>query len=113
MSQPRREKYRSIHSRRWGTIEQAVPRQADVSEAAKQADGLADPNRLALAVLLNESPGVCVSDLAELTGIERSVVSSHLKRLRGAGLSESRREGRLTRHSLTDRGAELVQALMA
>jgi ArsR family transcriptional regulator len=112
--QPRRgPRYRSLHSRDWERIEAAVPRRREVSVAARKAHGLSDPNRLALALLIHEAGRACVTDLADLTGIERSVVSRHLLRLRRAGLSETRRRGKLSLHSLTPEGERLLAALTA
>jgi DNA-binding transcriptional ArsR family regulator len=80
-------------------------------QVAERAFGLSDPNRVRLALLVRACGSACVSDLADLTGIEPSVVSRHLIRLREAGLSESRRRGKLSLHSLTPDGERLLAAL--
>lgn len=112
VKQIRRERFRSFHFRDWDRVEAAVPRRAEVQRAAKKAAGLADPNRLALAILIREAQAICVTDLADLTGIDRSVVSRHLTRLKQAGLSESRRQGKLARYSLTAEGERLLTAVI-
>src|SRR6185295_9624188 len=53
---------------------------------------LADESRLRLCVLLR-SRELCVSDLVKITGISQSRVSTHLGRLREAGLVRDRRQG--------------------
>lgn len=53
---------------------------------------LADESRLRLCVLLLERE-LCVSDLVKITGISQSRVSSHLGRLREAGVVRDRRQG--------------------
>lgn len=112
MAAVRRERFRSLHSDDWDRIEKAIPRQPVVKAAAKKAAGLGDPNRLALAILIGEAGAICVTDLADLTGIERSVVSRHLVKLKAAGLSESQKNGKQARHSLTDDGKQLLAALL-
>jgi DNA-binding transcriptional ArsR family regulator len=112
MAATRRERFRSLHSRDWDRIEDAVPSRPVVKTAAKKAAGLGDPNRLALAILIGEAGAICVTDLADLTGIERSVVSRHLVKLKAAGLSESQKNGKQARHSLTDDGKQLLAALL-
>jgi SAM-dependent methyltransferase len=53
---------------------------------------LADESRLRLCALLRERE-LCVSDLVKITGISQSRVSTHLGRLREAGLVRDRRQG--------------------
>lgn len=53
---------------------------------------LADESRLRLCVLLLERE-LCVSDLVKITGISQSRVSTHLGRLREAGVVRDRRQG--------------------
>ncbi len=64
---------------------------------------LSDPNRLRLLCAL--APGErCVCELQELVGLAPSTVSRHLAILAGAGLVDSRKEGRWAYYRLT--GAE-------
>lgn len=53
---------------------------------------LGDENRLRLCALLRERE-LCVSDLVQVTGISQSRVSTHLGRLREAGIVRDRRQG--------------------
>lgn len=112
MAAVRRERFRSLHSDDWDRIEEALPSRSVITTAAKKAAGLGDPNRLALAILIGEAGAICVTDLADLTGIERSVVSRHLVRLKAAGLSKSQKNGKQARHSLTEDGKHLLAALL-
>src|SRR3954465_3609973 len=53
---------------------------------------LGDESRLRLCALLAERE-LCVTDLVRITGIAQSRVSTHLGRLREAGLVRDRRQG--------------------
>lgn len=53
---------------------------------------MADESRLRLCALLRDRE-LCVSDLVKITGISQSRVSTHLGRLREAGLVRDRRQG--------------------
>src|SRR5207247_10267190 len=53
---------------------------------------LGDESRLRLCALLRERE-LCVTDLVRVTGIAQSRVSTHLGRLRDAGLVRDRRQG--------------------
>lgn len=105
-------RYPGIHSDRHDAAEGAVPRRSVVVGAAARARGLSDPNRLALALSLSAAGEASVLALADLTGIERSVVSRHLRRLRLAGLSETTRRNKLSLHWLTVEGEELLDLLL-
>jgi SAM-dependent methyltransferase len=53
---------------------------------------LGDESRIRLCVLLGERQ-LCVNDLVRVTGLSQSRVSTHLGRLREAGLVQDRRQG--------------------
>src|SRR4051812_4325933 len=53
---------------------------------------LGDENRLRLCALLSERE-LCVTDLVHVTGLSQPRVSTHLGRLRDAGLVRDRRHG--------------------
>src|SRR3954471_306335 len=53
---------------------------------------LGDENRIRLCALLRDRE-LCVTDLVRVTGIAQSRVSTHLGRLREAGLVRDRRKG--------------------
>jgi SAM-dependent methyltransferase len=55
-------------------------------------NALGDENRVRLCALLRERE-LCVTDLVRVTGISQSRVSTHLGRLRDAGLVRDRRQG--------------------
>jgi ArsR family transcriptional regulator len=70
---------------------------------------LADPSRLRLLLLL-EAEALSVAELTEITGLAQSRVSTHLARLKRAGLVEDRRAGAAAVYSLSGehgRAAEL------
>lgn len=81
--------------------------------ASTAAKALADPTRLAIAAALEAGGELCGCDLAWITGHSQKLVSHHLKVLRSAGLIESRREGKILFHGLTDSGAALLGAVLA
>ena len=60
---------------------------------------LADPTRLRILQRLAQGDGT-VSDLMRHVDLSQPLVSWHLRRLRGAGLVETRRQGRETICSL-------------
>ena len=80
--------------------------------AAAQAKALADPTRLTLAAALSEAEELCVCDLAWIAERSQNLVSHHLRALRGEGLVESRREGKMVMYTLTDAGRALVEAVL-
>jgi DNA-binding transcriptional ArsR family regulator len=102
----------AIHSSLRQAAENAVPTRKQAASTARIAAALGDPNRLSLAAVLRVSRTASISDLADLTGVERSVVSRHLAKLERAGLSKSKRQGKLAVHELTDSGCRLLDFLM-
>ena len=76
---------------------------------------LADANRLRIVRRLSDGPAT-VTELIEHVGLSQPLVSWHLRRLRAAGLVETRRRGRevictLSREAL-DRFHERERALL-
>lgn len=95
-------------------LRQGLPDLRALERAAEEAKALADPTRLALAVALRDaSSECCVCDLAFVIGRQDKLVSHHLRQLRGAGLAQSRKDGRMVLYGLTERGRELLTAVMA
>jgi DNA-binding transcriptional ArsR family regulator len=87
---------------------------AEVLEAwAAAAKALGDPTRMAIAVALRESGTACVCDLAWIVGRDEKLVSHHVRALRAAGLAGSTKQGKMVMYTLTDRGRELLAAVMA
>jgi ArsR family transcriptional regulator, zinc-responsive transcriptional repressor len=74
---------------------------ASLDEAGALLRALAAPIRLALVDLLADGPR-CVHELVESCGASQSLVSQHLRVLRGAQLVTSSRRGREIVYALTD-----------
>ena len=75
---------------------------------AQICQGLADPTRILILYLLNNSPRY-VTELAEELGVSQPTVSRHLKVLRDRGLVTTTREGNTVHYALRD--SRIVQAL--
>lgn len=65
----------------------------DLREVAVVHKALSDPTRLRMIQRLAEAPGT-VTDLMRHVDLSQPLVSWHLRRLRVAGLVETRRQGR-------------------
>jgi ArsR family transcriptional regulator len=65
----------------------------DLREVAVVHKALSDPTRLRMIQRLAEAPGT-VTDLMRHVNLSQPLVSWHLRRLRAAGIVETRREGR-------------------
>jgi ArsR family transcriptional regulator, cadmium/lead-responsive transcriptional repressor len=85
-----------------------VPGLADDELGAVFA-ALADPTRREVVRSLAERPGLTASHLAGELPMTRQAVAKHLSALSGAGLVQSRRQGRETRYTLTP--APLAEAI--
>jgi ArsR family transcriptional regulator, lead/cadmium/zinc/bismuth-responsive transcriptional repressor len=94
-------------------IRQAALAPAVAEVAAAAAKALGDPTRLEIAAALRSGGELCGCDLAWITGNSQKLVSHHLKVLRSAGLTRSRREGKVVFHALTSSGAALLAAVLA
>ena len=81
---------------------------AMVAIAAAKAKALGDPTRLTIAMALREGNELCVCDLGWITMRADNLVGHHLRVLREAGLTESRRDGKMVFYSLTKTGRTLV-----
>ncbi len=86
------------------------PGQLEVWAFAARA--LGDPTRLAAAVALAESGTACVCDLAWIVARDEKLVSHHVRALRAAGLAASTRQGKMVMYELTDRGRQLLAAVV-
>lgn len=78
----------------------------------RQAQALSDPTRLTLLAVLLEAGETCVGDLCLITEREQGGVSRHLRILLDAGLVKTRRFERLIVYSSTERGQQLLAALL-
>lgn len=75
---------------------------------ARFGHALSDPTRARILLALRRGPA-CPSDLAEMLGVSRQVMSNQLACLRGCGVVEAAPEGRRTWYRLAD--ARLTAAL--
>lgn len=80
---------------------------------AAGAKALGDPTRLAVALALEAGQSACVCDLAWVVGRDERLVSHHVRRLKGAGLARSERDGKMVIYRLSDRGRTLLAAVAA
>lgn len=90
-----------------------APSPALTEARAASAAALGDPTRLAIAAALRAGEELCVCDLAWVVERSEKLVSHHVRRLRTAGLAQSRREGKTVMYALTAEGARLLAALLA
>ena len=84
-----------------------------LEELAQAAKGLGDPTRLAIAIALRDGEEACVCDLGWVLGRDEKLVSHHLRQLKSAGLTRSRRDGKMVMYQLTSRGRALLDSLTA
>jgi len=80
---------------------------AVAERVAARMRAFADPTRLMLAAALREAGELCGCDLAWISERPQNLVSHHLRALKGDGLAQSRREGKIVFYSLTEDGARL------
>ena len=85
---------------------------ADAERLARQAKALGDPTRLTVASVLADGGELCVCDLAWILERAENLVSHHLRVLKLERLVESRRDGKMVMHSLSDRGRSLLDATL-
>jgi len=84
----------------------------ELSRCVETLSLLGDENRLRLCALLRDRE-LCVSDLVQVTGISQSRVSTHLGRLREAGIVRDRRQGAQSFYTLAyAMQSESVQAVL-
>jgi DNA-binding transcriptional ArsR family regulator len=88
------------------------PPTAVLTAAANRAKALGDPTRLLVAVSLRDGDELCICDLAWVCERSDKLVSHHARALRGAGLVQSRRDGKMVMYSLTVAGRELLDAVL-
>ena len=81
----------------------------DVSEASI-FKALSDPLRLKILRVLKEE-SVCVCVLIELSNIQYSALSYHLKLLKDANLVDFERKGKFLIYYLTDFGRKVVEII--
>ena len=62
---------------------------------------IVDNNRRIILNCLGDEE-LCVNDIIERTGLEQTLVSFHLKKLKGCGLVVNRRDGKKVFYSMSD-----------
>jgi DNA-binding transcriptional ArsR family regulator len=84
-------------------VQQAMPADEAVEQAADVFALLGDPNRVRLLVALLEGGEMCVCDLAAVAGMSESAASHAVRWLRAHRIvSSPRREGRMMYYRLDD-----------
>src|SRR3954468_12114345 len=83
-----------------------------LTAAAEAAKALGDPTRLVIAAALRDGGELCVCDLAWVCERSEKLVSHHVRHLRGAGLVQSRRDGKMVLYTLTEAGVALLSAVL-
>ena len=84
-------------------MQEAMPSDGDVEQAADVFALLGDPNRLRLLVALLAGGEMCVCDLAAVTGMSESAASHAVRWLRAHRIvSPPRRQGRMMYYRLDD-----------
>ena len=91
-------------------VREGLPELDEAQMNATRFKALGDPVRLRIATALQSGDELCVCDLAWVCGASQNLVSHHVRVLRSAGLSASRREGKLVMYRLTDTGHRLLAA---
>lgn len=91
-------------------VREGLPELDEAHLHATRFRAVGDPVRLRIATALLSGDELCVCDLAWICGASQNLVSHHVRVLRSAGLSASRREGKLVMYRLTDTGRRLLAA---
>ncbi len=89
-------------------IRASLPESSRIEQHAAVAKALSDSTRLTLLVALAGSSELCVCDLTWIVSRPQNLVSHHLRKLREAGLVDTRREAKVVHYALTDRGHAAV-----
>jgi len=90
-----------------------LPDPSEINRLARQAQGLGDPTRLTILLLLQEAGRLCVSDVCLILDRGQSTISKHLKTALDAGLVSNHRFDLWVYYELTERGEELLAALVS
>jgi len=93
-------------------LRERAKRQEGLADAARLHSALGDELRLAMLTSLTEGE-LCGCDLAWIHEKSQSLISHHMKLLLTAGLTESRREGKIVFFALTETGARFAPRLEA
>jgi DNA-binding transcriptional ArsR family regulator len=94
---------RMVDRERVAAVQEMMPSDEDVEQAADVFALLGDPNRLRLLVALLAGSEMCVCDLAAVTGMSESAASHAVRWLRAHRIvSSPRRQGRMMYYRLDD-----------
>lgn len=91
-------------------LRERVKRREDLADAALLHSALGDELRLAILSSLIDGE-LCGCDLAWIHEKSQSLISHHMKALLAAGLTESRRDGKIVFFALTEIGARFSPRL--
>lgn len=86
----------------------SVPDSAEAAELAEVFRLLGSPKRVRLLYALAEAGELCVSELADVVGVDETAVSQSMRLLRTAGIVRRRRDGRNSFYRLDDDHVRLV-----
>lgn len=90
----------SLGAEGFAHLRAGLPPQDVVEEISGLLLLLGSPVRLCVVIALRRQSGLCVCDLAELTGTSLAAVSAHLQKLKLAGVVRSERDGQMVRYTL-------------
>jgi DNA-binding transcriptional ArsR family regulator len=74
----------------------------ELDEQAELHAAFANPLRLKILAILQQSGAVCVCDLRDIIGVTTSAISQHLAKLKAYRLVSSRRDGQTVFYSVTE-----------
>ena len=81
----------------------------------KIAKAIADENRIRILCLLKNKKDLCVCEITNIIGLAQPTISSHLKLLENAGLTESFKDGLWVNYNIADSldpfSAEFIEVL--
>lgn len=84
-------------------VRKEMPLDDTLEEAKSLFAALADKSRLKILHALKDGKELCVCDVAEVLGVQVSVASHHLRKLRDLKVLKYRNDGKLVYYSLGDR----------
>lgn len=93
-------------------IRRARPSSEFEQATAEQAAAFGDATRVAIAAALRATDELCVCDLSWIVERPEKAVSHHVRKMRGAGVLASRRDGRMVMYALTPAGRRLADVLL-
>ncbi|MCD8488085.1 MAG: metalloregulator ArsR/SmtB family transcription factor [Desertifilum sp.] len=83
-------------------VRDSLPDEASLETAQTLFTALADRSRLKILYALQDTPELCVCDVAAVLGTQISAASHHLRKLRDLKILKYRTDGKLVYYSLRD-----------